>query len=95
VDKAGNKKQNTRWRKEPGVEQRWRGQETRTRTRKNTPKGKKKIQGHRAEVERTGDKNKKQEKHTVRTANKNKETPMAGAAVAVKISVGPSCTMQT
>jgi hypothetical protein len=28
----------------------------RTRTRKNTPKGKKKSQGHRAKVERTGDK---------------------------------------
>jgi hypothetical protein len=47
----------------------------------------------RAEVERTGDK--KQEKQTIGTANKNKETPMAGVAVSVTVSSWPSCTMQT
>jgi hypothetical protein len=56
------------------------------KNKKNNPKGEKKSQGHRAKVERTGDK--KHEKQTIRTANKNKETPMAGAAVAVKVSVG-------
>jgi hypothetical protein len=43
------------------------------KNKKNTPKGEKKSQGHRAEVKRTGDKNKKQEKHTEEQQTKMKK----------------------
>jgi hypothetical protein len=42
--------------------------------KKNTPKGEEKSQGHRAEVERTGDKNKKQEKTPKEQQTKRRNT---------------------
>jgi hypothetical protein len=45
VDKTGNKKQNTTWREGPEVKQRWRGQETRTRTRKTHRRAIRKAKG--------------------------------------------------
>jgi hypothetical protein len=60
---------------------------------KNTTKGEKKGQGHRAKVERTGDKKNRKTNH--RNIKQKKDTQMAGAAVSVTGSSGPSCSVQT
>jgi hypothetical protein len=52
-----------------GVEQRWTRQ-ARRNNKKNTRKGEKKGQGHRAEVEGTGDKNKKNKPEKQQTKTK-------------------------